>query len=332
MLFKFWKLIFSTSLIISVMITISSNSWLGMWLGLEINMLSIIPMMNNINNVYSTEASIKYFITQAMASSIILFSIIMMSSNLFPNKFLIMMLNSALLTKMGSAPFHFWFPEVMEGQPWMMCFILLTIQKISPFSILNYNMNYPLYFNIIIILNMLISAFLGLNQISLRKILTFSSINHMGWMIASLLCFKTIWIIYFIIYTIISWNLILVFKYFNIFFMKQIIKLLNISMLSKLILMMNFLSLGGLPPFIGFMPKWLTIQTMANNQMNFTATTMVILTLITLYYYLRVIFSTLMFSTNQFKTNLTKNNNFWIMTVNFSSIILLTLSLIFLNL
>nr|YP_010987585.1 NADH dehydrogenase subunit 2 [Ochthephilus sericinus]WON66004.1 NADH dehydrogenase subunit 2 [Ochthephilus sericinus] len=332
MLFKFWKLIFSSSLIISMMITISSNSWLGMWLGLEINMLSIIPMMNNINNVYSTEASIKYFITQAMASSIILFSIIMMSSNLFPSKFLIMMLNSAILTKMGSAPFHFWFPEVMEGQPWMMCLVLLTVQKIAPFSMLNYNMNYPLYFNIIIILNMLISALIGLNQISLRKILTFSSINHMGWMITSLLLSKTIWIIYFITYSVISWNLIMIFKYFNMFFLKQIINLFNTSMMTKLIFMMNFLSLGGLPPFIGFMPKWLTIQIMLNNKMNIMPFLMVMLTLITLYYYLRVMFSTLMFSSNQYKITMTKPYNFWIMSINLISIIFLILSLTFLNL
>nr|YP_009441734.1 NADH dehydrogenase subunit 2 [Silvanus bidentatus]AOY39279.1 NADH dehydrogenase subunit 2 [Silvanus bidentatus] len=321
---------FFSSLMISIFISISSNSWLGIWMGLEINMLSIIPLMNNTKNMYMTESSMKYFITQAMASTIILMSIILMMSNFMVNNFMLILINSSLLTKMGSAPFHFWFPEVMEGQLWSLCFTLLTIQKIIPLSILNLNLNLNLFLYFIIIFNMLISAIMGLNQTSLRKILTYSSINHIGWMIASMMFLKMIWISYFLIYSFISFNLIFMFNIFNTFYFKQLFKFLNFSYLMKLIFMMNFFSLGGLPPFLGFLPKWLTIQSMIFNGMEFLIVIMVILTLITLFYYMRLTFSTLMLSTNEiFK--LPNYKIYWINFLNFSSLIFLLLSILYFN-
>ncbi|CAH1384876.1 unnamed protein product [Tenebrio molitor] len=89
-------------------------------MGLEINLLSVIPIFSEKKNVFSTEASIKYFITQAIASLILLISvIILLLTNEFINPLinstLILILNSALIIKLGAAPFHFWFPEVIEG-------------------------------------------------------------------------------------------------------------------------------------------------------------------------------------------------------------------------
>nr|YP_010987611.1 NADH dehydrogenase subunit 2 [Oxytelus varipennis]WON66030.1 NADH dehydrogenase subunit 2 [Oxytelus varipennis] len=317
--FKYWKLMFFISLMLSVLITISSYSWLTMWIGLEINMLCIIPLMNNTKNMYSTESSLKYFIVQAMASSLFMFSIIMSSIN--DSMMISIIMNSALLTKVGSAPFHFWFPEIMEGQKWMMCLILLTIQKISPLILLNYNMNYPMFMFIIIISNMMISALLGLNQVSMRKILTFSSINHIGWMLASFLQFKTIWLTYFLTYTFILINLVFILNFFKIYFMKQLINI-NMSKEFNLVFILNFFSLAGLPPFIGFLPKWLTIQSMMTLFPVLTLI-MVVMTLFTMFYYLRVMMTSLMLTMNK-STNSTLNVK--IKFLNFLSIFLLPLT------
>nr|YP_010987676.1 NADH dehydrogenase subunit 2 [Platystethus arenarius]WON66108.1 NADH dehydrogenase subunit 2 [Platystethus arenarius] len=300
--FKYWKLMFFMILYMSIMMTVSAYTWFNMWIGLEINMMSIIPLMNYSKNIFSTESSLKYFIVQAMASSLILLSIIMMSMNLT----YLMIMNSALLIKIGSAPFHFWFPEVMEGQLWNMCFNLMTIQKIAPFMLLNYNMNSTYFFMIIILMNMLISAFMGLNQISMRKILTFSSINHIGWMIGSIMYLKTVWMYYFMIYMIILMNIIYILNKYQIYFINQIIKI-NLPLNFKLIFIMNFFSMGGLPPFIGFLPKWLTIQMLVLNNQLFLMTIMVILTLLTLYYYIRIMLSSLMFSSLSNNKILTNN-------------------------
>nr|ARH55013.1 NADH dehydrogenase subunit 2 [Geodromicus suturalis] len=318
-------MLFFNTLLIGTLISISSYSWMGMWMGLEINLLSIIPLMNNMKNLFSSEASLKYFITQAMASTIILFSIIMMSMNLktsMINNPLLLIFNSALLTKMGAAPFHFWFPEVMEGLNWNNCLIMLTWQKIAPMIILMYNLNMMMFFFIVIVFSMLISGIMGLNQTSLRKIMAYSSINHIGWMISSMMFMKTIWLNYFIIYSIISLNIIIIFKLLNIFFLKQLFISLKNNLMMKLFFIMNFLSLGGLPPFLGFMPKWLTIQLMVEKSMLLMTFMMIMLTLLTLFYYMRITFSTLILNTNEinFFTN-KPNQNLFIFFMNFISMI-----------
>nr|ARH55123.1 NADH dehydrogenase subunit 2 [Othius laeviusculus] len=333
---KFYQLLFFFTMILGTLISVSSYSSMGMWMGLEINLLSIIPLMNNSKNLFSNEASLKYFITQALASTILLLAIILISSNFLLikniNNPLIIIFNTALLTKMGAAPFHFWFPEVMEGLSWMNCLLLLTWQKIAPMVLIMYNMNFPMFFFFIIITSMMVSGIMGLNQTSMRKIMAYSSINHIAWMISSMYIMENIWMYYFLIYTFISINIIIIFNQLNIFYMKQIFMTMNNHLMIKLFFIMNFLSLGGLPPFIGFLPKWLTIQNLIENNYYFLSFMMIILTLITLYYYMRVTFSTLMIKTEEL--NFTKNitfKNFWIMMSNFLTMISLVFCTLLFN-
>nr|QNP09993.1 NADH dehydrogenase subunit 2 [Ochthebius lederi] len=333
-MFYLYKLLFLSTLCIGSLISISSYTWMGMWIGLEINLLSIVPLMANAQNLLNNESTIKYFITQAMASTILLFSVIIMSSKIMNNweNNLNLIFNTSLLTKMGTAPFHFWFPEVMEGLNWFNCLLLLTWQKLTPMVLLLYNNNMMLFFSIIIIMSMLISGILGLNQISLRKILAYSSINHMGWMISSFLFMENIWFIYFSIYFITSINIILIFKYFNVFYMKQLFLMLNQNKILKIFFILNFLSLGGLPPFMGFLPKWLTINILTMNNFLFTSFMMIIMTLMTLYFYLRVTFSSLMINMNEinfFKLNYTKNFN--LLMINFLTLNSLIISTMIFN-
>nr|ALO70383.1 NADH deshydrogenase subunit 2 [Bisnius sordidus] len=328
-------MLFFSSMMIGTLISISSLTWMGMWMGLEINLLSIIPLMNSNKNLFSSEASLKYFITQALASTILLLSIILTSSNLLfiyeLKSNMILILNSALLTKMGAAPFHFWFPEIMEGLSWMNCLIMLCWQKIAPMIILSYNMNFPWFFIFIILVSMLIGGILGFNQISLRKILAYSSINHIAWMISSLMIFESIWLMYFLIYTLISINIILIFNVLNTFYLKQMFMAMNQKPMIKFFFALNFLSLGGLPPFIGFLPKWLTIENLIKNDLLILTFFMVILTLVTLFFYIRLIYSTLTLNMNEPTFNNDSNmNQYWIILSNFLSLIsLLTSTLIF---
>nr|QBZ37549.1 NADH dehydrogenase subunit 2 [Ceruchus minor] len=328
------KILFTSSLITGTLIAISSYSWLGMWMGLEINLLSIIPLMTNKPNMMSAEASLKYFLTQALASTMLLFALIMMSMTLMFNVkasvYLIMILNSSLLTKMGAAPFHFWFPEVLEGLSWSNCFIMLSWQKLAPFVLLIYSNKTMVFLSAVIILSMLIGGVMGLNQTSLRKILAYSSINHMGWMLGSMMVMETIWLIYYLIYVTITTNIIIMFKTLNITHIQQMFTSMNKSLMIKLFFVMNFLSLGGLPPFLGFMPKWMTVQIMVENSFVALPAIMVILTLITLYFYMRISFSsTLLITVNNFSPNLQPNKFIIIMSNTFTLLSLVLCTLIF---
>nr|AND95994.1 NADH deshydrogenase subunit 2 [Onthophagus tricornis] len=296
------KMIFYMTLIFGTLISISSYSWMGMWLGLEINLLSIIPLMSDSKNPMSSEAAMKYFITQALASMILLFSLIMMSMNFFftfNNFLLTSIFYSSLFIKMGAAPFHFWFPEIMEGLSWMNSFIMLTWQKIAPLILLTYpNFKSFNYMILIIIFCSVISGIMGMNQTNIRKILAFSSINHLSWMISSMLFFETIWMFYFLTYMIITFNIIMILKKLNVFHLNQLFSTLNNFPMIKFFFNLNFMSLGGLPPFLGFMPKWLTIQMMVKMNMLFISLLIIVMTLITLFFYMRIVTLSMIILTN----------------------------------
>nr|YP_010954436.1 NADH dehydrogenase subunit 2 [Ostrocerca truncata]WMV01999.1 NADH dehydrogenase subunit 2 [Ostrocerca truncata] len=295
------KFLFLLTLMGGTLISTSANSWFGAWMGLEINLLSFIPLMTNSKNLFSTEASLKYFLVQALASATLLLSVIigslLFNSSLFNGaSFTVinMLISSSLLLKMGAAPFHFWFPGVMEGLNWMNGLMLLTWQKIAPLMLISYTFKLDLFFSLIIVLSVLIGSLGGLNQTSLRKILAYSSINHLGWLLAAMAVGENIWCMYFSVYAFLSFAIIFMLNSFKIFHVIQIFSLNTINPINKFALFVTLLSLGGLPPFVGFMPKWIVIQGMVNTGHMFLITLMVVTTLITLFYYLRTSFGAFM--------------------------------------
>nr|UJG10815.1 NADH dehydrogenase subunit 2 [Ips typographus]UUG47420.1 NADH dehydrogenase subunit 2 [Ips typographus]UUG47537.1 NADH dehydrogenase subunit 2 [Ips typographus] len=298
---NFYKMMFSFSLILGTIISISATSWFTAWIGLEINLLSLMPLMKSFKNKFSAEASLKYFITQAMASATLIFSIILIANFKYSSFFEISnlsspLLNLALLMKIGAAPLHFWLPEVVSGISWYMNMIILTWQKIAPMILLFYSMKSSIMISMFIILSALIGSLEGINQTCLRKLLVFSSINHISWMLSALSSSLNSWLLYFLIYSFMNLNIIFLLNLNKIFFFSQIDKI-SPNKSIKFFFFMNFLSLGGLPPFIGFFIKWITLNEMIYNKLFFLSIMLIILTLIALYFYLRMTFSTLMLST-----------------------------------
>nr|QVL28814.1 NADH dehydrogenase subunit 2 [Mallota bellus] len=331
------KIMFFFILIMSTMITISANSWLGAWMGLEINLLSFIPLMND-NNLMSNESSLKYFLTQALASSILLFSTILF---MYKNNFMIynkensinFMILSSLLLKSGTAPFHFWFPNVMEGMNWMNALILMTWQKIGPLMLISYLMIKPLLMSCII-LSVIVGSLGGLNQTSLRKLMTYSSINHLGWMLMSMYSNESLWITYFLFYSFMSFNMIFLFNMFKLYHINQLFSLFLFNKTFKFSLFLNLLSLGGLPPFMGFIPKWFTIQFLTFNNQLFILTIMILSSLITLFFYIRLCYTAFMINhyENNWNFNIYWKNlsmNIYLMSSFISTFGLFIISLIF---
>nr|YP_009255789.1 NADH dehydrogenase subunit 2 [Antheraea assamensis]ANE10878.1 NADH dehydrogenase subunit 2 [Antheraea assamensis] len=312
------KMFFIFILIFSTLIAISSNSWFGCWIGLEINLLSFIPLISSPFNLLASEASLKYFLTQSIASINFLFVILLkmtLLKNFSMDNFISIMINSSLLMKMGSAPFHFWFPNITEGLSWFNNFILMTWQKITPMILLSYYMNKNfLYF--MIIFNIMIGAIGGLNQISIRKLMAFSSINNLGWMIFAIMISENLWIFYFSMYSFLISIMCFFFFNLNMFFINQLF-INNITPLIKLNLLINFLSLGGLPPFLGFFPKWIMINFLMINKFYLLTFLFIMSSLIIIFFYIRITYSCLMlnyFKMKWLKINL-KNNFLWIMNL-----------------
>nr|AID67377.1 NADH dehydrogenase subunit 2 [Biston panterinaria]AID67390.1 NADH dehydrogenase subunit 2 [Biston panterinaria]ANW36783.1 NADH dehydrogenase subunit 2 [Biston panterinaria]ANW36788.1 NADH dehydrogenase subunit 2 [Biston panterinaria] len=327
------KMFFLFILIFSTMISISSNSWFGCWIGLEINLMSFIPLISKANNLMASEAALKYFLTQSIASINFLFYIIMkliFFKNFETNNIMLMMINSSMLMKMGAAPFHFWFPNIVEGLSWFNNFILMTWQKITPMILLSYYFNKNLL-TFSIMLNIIIGAMGGLNQTSLRKMMAFSSINNLGWMISSIMISENLWIFYLFMYSFLISTMCLFFYLTNSYFINQLF-ILNMKPMIKINLLINFLSLGGLPPFIGFMPKWIIINFLTMNNFYLMTFIFIMMSLIMLFFYIRIIYSSFMmnyFKMKWFKINLKNNINNIMNLLSMFSIIGIILSTMF---
>lgn len=226
------------------------------------------------------------------------------------------------MIKIGSAPFHFWFPNIIEGLSWFNCFILLTWQKISPIILLSYYFNKN-FLIIIILLNSIIGAIGGLNQTSLRKLLAFSSINNLGWIICAILIRENLWLIYLIIYSFFTIILCFLFYTLNLFFINQLF-IINLNPIIKLSLLINLLSLGGLPPFIGFFPKWIVINFLISNKIFIVTFIFIIIRLIILFFYIRIIYSSFIFNylkIKWFKIFIKNNSFFYINSLSLISLI-----------
>nr|QNU08441.1 NADH dehydrogenase subunit 2 [Callithrix geoffroyi] len=293
-------LIISLTILTGTTITILSSHWFLAWMGLELNMLAIVPILAKNTNPRSTEASTKYFLIQATASMILLMAIFLnnlasgqWTINPPHNQTLSTMMLIALVMKMGMAPLHFWLPEVTQGTPLIPAMIVLTWQKLAPLSIMfqifpSTNTSIIL---MISILSIMAGSWGGLNQTQLRKILAYSSITHMGWMMAVLYYDPNITILTLIIY------IFLTVSTFMIFYLNSNMTTLSLShtwnkltwMMPMIPLMM--MSLGGLPPLTGFSPKWAIMQELTKNNNLIIPLTMAMLTLMNLYFYMRLTYS-----------------------------------------
>jgi len=238
-------------------------------------------------------------LAQAIASLIIIFArlidrVIIYTTLLESRNEIILI---SLCIKAGIAPFHFWFPQVIKIADWGQCGIILTWQKIAPFSlILSLSRLISVYF--IIIASAIVGMLGGLNQISIKNILTYSSITHSAWMLAicSVAQLNT-WLLYFIVYCRIS--LIVVFMRYslNIFIVKQIF-FIKFNKTRQIRLILCILSMGGLPPFLGFTVKLIALQSIIFLAPLRIALILITASLVSLYYYLRLIYPMLIKKTS----------------------------------
>nr|YP_009764340.1 NADH dehydrogenase subunit 2 [Geocapromys ingrahami]QIS91890.1 NADH dehydrogenase subunit 2 [Geocapromys ingrahami]QIS91916.1 NADH dehydrogenase subunit 2 [Geocapromys ingrahami] len=310
-----------TTLILGTLITLISSHWFLMWMGLEMSMLSIIPILTSKSNPRSTEAATKYFLTQATASMIFLLSIVMtmMYSGQWSilhtnNQIVSSILTLALIMKLGLAPFHFWVPEVTQGSSLIAGMILLTWQKIAPLSILTQIS--PVINQTMIISSALLSTLLGgwggLNQTQLRKILAYSSIAHMGWMLVVMNFNPSISLFNLMIYIIMTISLFATLHMNNNLSTLSLSNVWSTAPPAIIIILLTLLSMGGLPPLTGFSPKWIIIQELVKNNNIVIPTLMTIMALLNLYFYVRLTYSTtltLFPSTNNTKIKWYFNNS-----------------------
>nr|YP_009407018.1 NADH dehydrogenase subunit 2 [Typhlatya consobrina]ASA39554.1 NADH dehydrogenase subunit 2 [Typhlatya consobrina] len=295
------QLLFSLSLVAGILVAISSSSWFLLWMGLELNLLSFIPIMASSSNRYSTESALKYFLIQALGSATILAASPLSMISFYLSTLIIFL---ALLLKVGAAPLHFWFPTVMQGITWVQSLTLMTVQKIAPISMMSMLINSTSATIVILssIFSSLVGAIGGLNQTLTRKIISYSSINHMAWLLASISFNEQLWLIYFLSYTFVSTSVVVILHFNQIFHFNQLMTMSLPSKPLKMSLFLSLLSLGGLPPLLGFLPKMLVIQEFLLTKNSFIWLAVLLFSaLLTLFFYLRIALSSFILASPKMK-------------------------------
>nr|YP_008378713.1 NADH dehydrogenase subunit 2 [Abacion magnum]AFR77010.1 NADH dehydrogenase subunit 2 [Abacion magnum] len=297
---------FILMIMVSSIITLSASSWLTAWMGLEMNLMAFIPLINS-NNKLHVEASLKYFFVQATSSIFIFLSAIfqtfMFTTHTVENlPFLLsnLIMSMALLTKLAAAPFHFWFPSMTTMIKWPTLATLLTWQKLAPLFLPSFSSPTMMLLILSSLTSATIGSISGLNQLMIKKILAYSSIAHLAWMLILIPLSESIFTTYFMIYSLITLTIIILMNTTNTI---QISQLYTHNVLITLISFSTLLSLGGLPPFTGFIPKLLAIKMMVSTFMLPIVLILVLTSVLTLYYYLRLTYSSFTMNMSSQKHN-----------------------------
>nr|AGN71155.1 NADH dehydrogenase subunit 2 [Dyscophus antongilii] len=288
--------IFISSLATGTTITLASHHWVMAWIGLEINTMAIIPLMTKTQHPRAIEAATKYFLTQAAASALLLFSSLinawvfgewnihsLSSSMSIP-------ITIAICMKLGLAPLHFWLPEVLQGIPLVTGLLLSTWQKIAPMALLiqiTHTMNLTLLVTIGLI-SILVGGWGGINQTHLRKLMAYSSIGHMGWIIIIIKFNPHLALFSFIIYLIMTSAMFVTFIALNSTKLSQLSAAWTKSPTLATISILSLLSLGGLPPLTGFAPKMIITLELVKQNSPILAGMILLISLLALFFYIRL--------------------------------------------
>jgi len=244
--------LFSWSIILSTSVALSARVPLYTWAALEVNTIAFIPMILDPTKPERTRAAMKYFFIQAYASLIFLIGPLF---EYLPEITIFL----SIIIKLGISPFHNWYPSVISNLNWLSAFFISTWQKIAPLWILRENIYNLNLIPIIAALNAIVGGLGGLIQTEIRPLLAFSSIGHIGWIIFSIPLSNFIILLYFISYSLHLIILIYLFFSLKINTPKDISSSNLISLKIKITIALTLLSLGGLPPLLGFIPKFLIL-------------------------------------------------------------------------
>nr|YP_010584269.1 NADH dehydrogenase subunit 2 [Paracanthobdella livanowi]UZT67758.1 NADH dehydrogenase subunit 2 [Paracanthobdella livanowi] len=298
-------------MITSTLMALSSQNWFFIWASLEINLFSFLPIIMSSKFNYECESAIKYFMAQAIGSTFMILSSYSLLMNFFPfSKISLMILLFAVSLKLGSFPCHFWFPSTMLSMGWAQALLLSTWQKLAPLSLLTFlTFQLKSIMYTMILMNLLIGGLMGFNQNNLKSIMAYSSVAHLGWMIALMTFNKSMVMPYFIMYSSIVTPLFLEFKNNSNNLLNTPLKLTKITGHALIMYMLTILSLAGMPPMSGFTPKLMVILSIIN--MEFTLTMMMmIISIVSLYFYLNLTINFLIYHlTNNSK--LLNYFNYW---------------------
>jgi NADH-quinone oxidoreductase subunit N len=324
--------------LLGMMVMISANSFLTLYLGLELMSLCLYAMVAlNRDSAASTEAAMKYFVLGALASGLLLYGMSMiygatgtltitdvakqvtrLSAHSADHTFLVfglVFIVAGLAFKLGVVPFHMWIPDVYHGAPTAVTLVIGTAPKLSAFAIairllvnglLDLAVDWQQMLIVLSVLSMALGNIAAIAQSNLKRMLAYSTIAHMGFMLLGLLSGVVggNWLnkdeayaaamFYTVIYVLTSLGsfgmlLYLSSKGFECENLEDVKGLNRRNPWYAFLMLIAMFSLAGVPPTAGFYAKLAVLSAAVSAGQVWLAVVAVIFSLVGAFYYLRIV-------------------------------------------
>jgi NADH-quinone oxidoreductase subunit N len=292
-----------------------SNDFILLYLSIELFSLTFYLITTIHQNYFTTEAGIKYFIYNFIAGGFYLLGCTLiymnegtinfiqlielnpfMGKEAWPFLFIII----SFLFKLSIAPFHFWTPDIYQGVLYPITGFFTIFPKfliIGLFVKLYMYVMYVPFFNYLFFILGLLSVFVGtfnaFKQINLKRLLAYSTISNAGYLLILIALGSPLSIeyLYIFIFTYILANIgiFTILIHLNVSNLLQFKSLFNNNKLYGFFFTLPILSLAGLPPLLGFIGKYITIYVISASGLEFIAGILLVLSIISLFYYLRIV-------------------------------------------
>ena len=312
-------------LLLGAMVLISASSLVTVYLGVElIALCSYALIALNRGSSRSAEAAMKYFVLGSMASGLLLYGMSLIygvmntlelsviTERALLGDSVLMMLGLVFLVigvafKLGAVPFHMWLPDVYHGASAPVTVLIGSVPKLAGFAmairllqdgLAGYHEQWSQMLTILAALSLIIGNLVAIAQSNLKRMLAYSTIGHMGFLILGLLpgtaSGYSAAMFYAITYAIMNagaFGVIILLSRSGV----EAENLEDFKGLSQrspwfaLVMLMLMFSMAGVPVFVGFFAKWLVIQAAIEAEMLWLAVLAVVAAVVGAFYYLRVV-------------------------------------------
>lgn len=309
--------------LLSICLLLNTNDLLHYYIIIELQSLCFYTITAlKKNNIYSSEAGLKYFILGSIISGLLLFgiallygitgltnlkelSIFLLTTTTSSNKLIIfsfILIYISLLFKLTLAPFHIWAPDVYEGTPSIITLFFNSVPKFSLLLIFikflnivffNFITIWQILLSLTILLSLIIATFNTFKQYKIKRFLIFSSMTHIGYIIFGITTgtiegIQSVFV-YFVIYIISILNIWSIYIFFNnkIKYLSDLTSLYSYNKTLGFSFIVTLFSMAGVPPMAGFLAKFYSFFVCIENNFYLLAICGILLSIICTFYYIR---------------------------------------------
>jgi NADH-quinone oxidoreductase subunit N len=313
--------------VLGMMIMVSGQSLLTLYVGLELLSLSLYALVAlDRDNAKATEAAMKYFVLGALASGMLLYGMSMIygmtgSLNIAeintalmagPKIHSVLILGlvfivSGLAFKLGAVPFQMWVPDVYEGSPTAVTMLISSVPKLAAFAFVirilvlalpSLAVDWQQMLMVMAVLSIIIGNITAIAQTNLKRMLAYSTISHVGFLLYGLMSatingfiFAMFYVVSYVLMTLAGFGIILLLsrKGFEADKLDDLKGLNQRSPWHAFLMLIVMFSMAGVPPTLGFYAKFSVLQAALAAGFLWLVVFAVLMAVIGAFYYLRVI-------------------------------------------